>query len=228
MRLTRFNQTLVGAILMLLIVVLVSPYFPALAQGLRRESGTIYTSGAFIERTAGAAVAANNAVYLDSSGYVQKLTSAQAANAIGIAPLACASGSTTCKVQITGLATAVCDGNVVINDSVGGTGITPAGTLKTLASTLALASGALTGTLTSTAATVTNGAITNGTGATPVVTGTTDPALTSTAATVTSGALTGTVTGLTVSGTPVAYRTVGRALSACTDTGTFTVLLAAK
>ena len=209
----------------------------------QRSFGVLAERGMFIELTAGAAVVAGNALYLDSAGKVQKYTSAQAANFIGVAYNTAASAATV-QVQISGVATVTCDGNVTINDKEGGTGLAVAGAVKTLASTLAASGAVLTsgaGTVTSgaTTGTVTSGAGTiavtvNGSGGTTVLMGTTNPtgtsALTSTA---TTGTLTSTATTLTstaitqptIAGDNPASRVAGRALSACTDTGTFTVLL---
>lgn len=172
------NRITAGAALVALLA------FALFAQtgGLRRENGVILSRGTFIELNSGAAVTAGKALYLNSSGKVQHLTSAETANFIGVAYNTVTAADKTVRVQITGVATLTCDGNVTINDKIGGTGITPAGTVKTLANTLAIAAGGTA--VTSTAA---NGAI--------------------------------------VSGDPIVSRVAGRALTACTDTGTFSVLL---
>lgn len=228
MRDNKLKQGIVGMILAILIVSLAgigqAPFV-----GLTRNAGQITSRGDMIELTAGAAVVAGNALYLDATGKVQKLTAAQANNFVGIAYNSAASGATV-QVQYNGVATAICDGNWTINDKVGGTGITPAGTLKTLASTLTasgavVTSGATTGTVTSGAGTIT--VTTNGTGATQVVMGDTNATGTSVlTSTATTGALTSTaITQPTIAGDPVTSRVAGRALTACTDTGTGTVLL---
>ena len=61
--------------------------------GLRREPGFVFTKGCFVELSSGAAVAAGDALYLDSAGKVQKLTAAQAANVVGVADNTVASRS---------------------------------------------------------------------------------------------------------------------------------------
>ncbi len=124
--------------------------------GRRREPGIVFTRGCFIELTAGGTVSANDALYLDSTGKVQRLTSAQDANAIGVADNAAASGETV-RIQFCGIATAVADAAVSINDKVGGTSLSTAGRLRAVSNTLAIGSGATT--VTSTAA---NGAIVTG------------------------------------------------------------------
>jgi len=211
---SRFKAGLAGA---LCAVLLIAGIGFTQTGGLRRENGIIIKAGTFIELTAGATVVAGNALYLDSNGKVQKLTSAQAANFIGIAYKGGASGDTI-QVQITGVATAICDGNWVINDKVGGTGLTPAGALKTLASTAALGSGALTGTVTTLTGTASIGA-----GGTTVTSTAANGAIGTSA--LSSGALTGTVTTLTVNGDNPGARPYGRAITACTDTGTGSLLL---
>lgn len=123
---------------------------------LGRSKGTIFKAGTFVEFTSGAAVVAGNALYLDSTGKVQKLTSAQANNAIGVAYNTAAS-SATVQVQISGLVTYTCDGNVTINDKLGATSLGVAGALKTITTSLAVAAGGTT--VTSSAA---NGAIVTG------------------------------------------------------------------
>ena len=40
--------------------------------GLRREPGVIFTRGTFVELTCGGTISANDALYLDSSGNVQR------------------------------------------------------------------------------------------------------------------------------------------------------------
>jgi hypothetical protein len=182
--------------------------------GLRREAGTIYTKGTFAEFTAGANITAGNALYLDSTGKVQPLTSAQANNAIGVAYDTVLSGATA-KVQNTGIVTVTCDGNVAINDLVGGTSLAVAGAVKTLTNTLAAtASGAVITTLT--------GKVTaNGTGGATVVLGTSSP--TAPVITLDSSAITQPTISITGSG--ATSRILGRALTACTDTGTFKLLL---
>jgi hypothetical protein len=231
---TRLKGFTAGLLTGALLLTLTIAFAQAPLIGLQHVKGLVLDKGTFIELTAGAAVVAGNALYLDSNGKVQKLTSAQTANFVGIADNTAASGSTV-RVQISGVATAVCDGNVTINDKVGGTSITPAGTLKTLTSTLAVTSGA--GTVTSGAmtGTVTSDAVT-GTGTIPAdstpVTSTSASPTVAVTGTLTSTALTGTLTSTAttltstaVSGTGIASRTAGRALTACTDTGTFSVLL---
>ena len=124
--------------------------------GLRRESGVIFTRGTFVELTCGGTVSAGDALYLDSSGNVQRAaTSAQTTTLIGVANAACISTGTT-QVQLTGIVTVVADATITIGDRVGAPTST-AGCVKTLASTLAVASGGTT--VTSSAA---NGAIVSG------------------------------------------------------------------
>ena len=125
--------------------------------GLRREPGVVFTKGCFVELSSGAAVAAGDALYLDSAGKVQKLTAAQDANVVGVADNTVASADETVRVQFCGKATLTGDGAVTIGDKVGGTGVTTAGRVATLASTLSVDAGGTT--VTSTAA---NGAIISG------------------------------------------------------------------
>ena len=124
--------------------------------GLRRESGIIFSRGSFVELTCGGTVSADDAVYLDSSGNVQRAaTSAQTTTLIGVAAAACVSTGTT-QVQITGVATVVADSTISVGDRVGAPTVT-AGRVKTLSSTLAVSAGGTA--VTSTAA---NGAIVTG------------------------------------------------------------------
>ncbi len=124
--------------------------------GLRRESGLILSRGNFVELNCGGTISANDAVYLDSSGNMQRAaTSSQTTTLVGVANAACVSGGST-QVQISGIASAVADATVSIGDRVGAPTST-AGRVKTLASTLAVASGATA--VTSSAA---NGAIVTG------------------------------------------------------------------
>ena len=125
--------------------------------GLRREPGVIFTKGCFVELNSGAAVAAGDALYLDSAGKVQKLTAAQAANVIGVADNTVTAADETVRVQFCGKTTVTADGAVSIGDKVGGTGVTTAGRVATLASTLSVDAGGTA--VTSTAA---NGAIISG------------------------------------------------------------------
>ena len=125
--------------------------------GLRREPGFVFTKGCFVELNSGAAVAAGDALYLDSAGKVQKLTAAQAANLVGLAENTVTAADETVRVQFCGKATITADGAITIGDKVGGTGVTTAGRVATLASTLVVDSGATA--VTSTAA---NGSIISG------------------------------------------------------------------
>ena len=120
-----------------------------------REDNVALRGALLVELTAGAAVAANDALYLDSNGKAQKLTSAQAANRIGVAQNAAASGETV-RVQIAGKCTVVADAAISIGARVGAP-TTTAGRVATVSNTLAIASGGTT--VTSTAA---NGAIVTG------------------------------------------------------------------
>lgn len=105
--------------------------------GLRREEGMIFSQGTYLDFTAGAAIAANEMVYLDSAGKVQKApTSGQTTTIIGVARNACANAATNCAIQITGLATAIADGTVAINDTIGAPTST-AGRAKTITATIA-------------------------------------------------------------------------------------------
>ena len=84
-------------------------------------------------------MAANDALYLDSSGKVQKLTSAQEDNRIGVAQNAAALDETV-RVQVAGKCTCVADASISIGDRVGAPPTT-AGRVATAANTLAVASG---------------------------------------------------------------------------------------
>lgn len=150
-----------GAFVLALFLCASAVLMPVVAQNgrngaLSRSRGIIFTAGPFIELTAGAAVTAGQALYLDSAGKVQKLTSAQANNAIGVAYNTAANAATV-QVQIAGVVTYTCDGNVAINDKLGATSLSVAGALKTLSTSLAVAAGGTT--VTSSAA---NGAIVTG------------------------------------------------------------------
>jgi hypothetical protein len=108
--------------------------------GLRREPGVIFTKGTFVELACGGTVSANDALYLDSNAAVQRAaTSAQTTTLIGVANAACVSGGTT-QVQISGTASVVADATITVGDRLGAPTST-AGRVKTLASTLAVASG---------------------------------------------------------------------------------------
>ncbi len=119
---------------LLLIATLAAPLAFGQTPGLRREQGTIYTKGTFVEMTAGAAIAANDAVYLSATAStVLKLpVTGQRDTLFGVAPYACASGSTTCAIQISGKATVVSDAAIAVGDRVGAPTST-AGRVKTLA-----------------------------------------------------------------------------------------------
>ena len=111
--------------------------------GLRRDNGTIFVKGDFVEFNCGGTINANDAVFLDSNGNVeQAATSGQTTTLIGVAYQACSStGSTTrTQVQITGIATVVADSAININDRVGAPTNT-GGRVKTITSTLAVAPG---------------------------------------------------------------------------------------
>jgi len=111
--------------------------------GLRRENGTIFAKGEFVEFNCGGTINANDAVFLDTNGNVeQAATLGQTTTLIGVAFQACsASGSATkTQVQITGIATVVADSTVNINDRVGAP-TTTGGRVKTITSTLAVAAG---------------------------------------------------------------------------------------
>ncbi len=124
--------------------------------GLRRESGVIFSRGNFVELACGGTISANDALYLDTNGAVQRAaTSGQTTTLIGIANAACISGGNT-QVQISGTATVVADATISIGDRVGAPTST-AGRVMTVASTLAIASGGTT--VTSSAA---NGSIVTG------------------------------------------------------------------
>ena len=124
--------------------------------GLRREPGFVLTRGDFVEMTCGGTINANDAVYLDSTGNVEQApTSGQTSTLVGVANTACVSGGTA-QVQYSGKATVVADATVTVGDRVGAP-TTTAGRVKTIASTLAIGSGATA--VTSSAA---NGAIITG------------------------------------------------------------------
>jgi len=130
--------------------------------GLRREPGIALTNGLFTNFTAGAAIAQYQTVYLNSSGQVAPAaTSGQTTTLVGVAPFACTSGQTNCLIQTWGVATAIADGSISVNSSVGAPTST-AGRLAALSSTQS----------------VTETGFTNGTGSTTVVMGTTNPTVT--------------------------------------------------
>lgn len=158
----RLNQILAAGLLAFLLALGYSALrMPqaALAQtgGLRRAPGFVFTRGCFVELNSGAAVAAGDTLYLDSAGKVQKLTAAQAANAIGGADNTVSAADQTVRVQFCGKATVTSDGAIAIGDKIGGTGVTTAGRVASLSSTLAVDAGATA--VTSTAA---NGSIVSG------------------------------------------------------------------
>ena len=158
-RVGKFRLALLGVLLVTCLLSLVT-YLEAQTGGLRREPGLILARGNFVELTCGGTIAANNALYLDSSGNVEAAaTSGQTTTLIGVANAACASGGVT-QVQISGTATVVADATVAVGDRVGAP-TTTAGRVKTLTSTLAgsVATGGTT--VTSSAA---NGAIVTVTG----------------------------------------------------------------
>ena len=66
---------------------------------IMREDNLALRGALIVELLAGAAVAANDALYLDSNGKVQKLTSAQTNNRIGVAQNAAATNETV-RVQV--------------------------------------------------------------------------------------------------------------------------------
>lgn len=152
----KFKSFLYGFFMIVALGYLAAMFSQAQTGGLRREPGFILTRGNFVELTCGGTISANDALYLDSSGYVERAaTSSQTTTLIGVANAACASGGTT-QVQISGIASVLADATVSVGDRVGAPTST-AGRVKTVASTLAIASGA-TG-VTSSAA---NGAIVSG------------------------------------------------------------------
>ncbi len=104
-----------------------------------REDNLALRGALIVELPAGAAVAANDALYLDSSGKVQKLTSAQEDNRIGVAQNAAALDETV-RVQVAGKCTCVADASISIGDRVGAPPTT-AGRVATAANTLTVASG---------------------------------------------------------------------------------------
>ena len=120
-----------------------------------REDNLALRGALIVELVAGAAVAANDALYLDSNGKVQKLTSAQANNRIGVAQNAAAANETV-RVQIAGKCPAVADAAISVGARIGAPSTT-AGRVATASNTLAIASGGTT--VTSSAA---NGAIVTG------------------------------------------------------------------
>lgn len=160
MKLKRIYQALVAlaAVALLYSAFSASGGHSAFAQsgGLRRESGFVFTRGCFVELTAGGTVSAGDALYLDSTGKVQRLDSTNDSKVIGVADNAGVS-SDTIRVQFCGKAEVTADAAVSIGDKVGGTSLSTAGRVRTLANTLAIASGGTT--VTSTAA---NGAIVTG------------------------------------------------------------------
>ncbi len=120
-----------------------------------REDNLALRGALIVELPAGAAVAANDALYLDSSGKVQKLTSAQEDNRIGVAQNAAALNETV-RVQVAGKCACVADASISIGDRIGAPSTT-AGRVAAAANTLAVASGGTT--VTSSSA---NGAIVTG------------------------------------------------------------------
>ncbi|MCH8267243.1 MAG: DUF2190 family protein [Acidobacteria bacterium] len=120
-----------------------------------REDNLALRGALIVELPAGAAVAANDALYLDSNGKVQKLTSAQEDDRIGVAQNAAALDETV-RVQIAGKCACVADAAISIGDRIGAPSTT-AGRVATAANTLAVASGGTT--VTSSSA---NGAIVTG------------------------------------------------------------------
>ena len=120
-----------------------------------REDNLALRGALIVELLAGATVAANDALYLDSNGKVQKLTSAQTANRIGVAQNAAASGETV-RVQIAGKCTAIADAAISVGARVGAP-TTTAGRVAAASNTLAVASGG-----TSVTSTAANGAIVSG------------------------------------------------------------------
>jgi len=120
-----------------------------------REDNLALRGALLVELAAGAAVAAGDALYLDSSGKVQKLTAAQQNNRIGVAQNAAALNETV-RVQVAGKAQCVADAAISVGARVGAPATT-AGRVATAANSLAIASGGTT--VTSTAA---NGAIVTG------------------------------------------------------------------
>lgn len=150
------NRILIGLFIAALGAVLVYDHLFAQDAGRRREPGIVFTRGCFVELTAGGAISAGDALYLDSTGKVQRLTSAQDASVIGVADNAGVSGDTV-RVQFCGKAEVTADAAITIGDKVGGTSLATAGRVRTVANTLAVASGGTT--VTSTAA---NGAIVTG------------------------------------------------------------------
>ena len=134
--------------------------------GLRREPGFELTGGLDSPFTADAAIAQYQAVYLNSSGHVQPAaTSGQTTTLVGVAPFACTSGQTNCLIQTWGIATAIADSAIAINNPVGAPSTT-AGSLAPASSTLAVASGA-----TSVTSSAANGGIVTGTPVTTVYLG---------------------------------------------------------
>lgn len=120
-----------------------------------REDNLALRGALIVELVAGAAVAANDALYLDSNGKAQKLTSAQANNRIGVAQNAAAINETV-RVQVAGKCACVADAAITIGARIGAP-TTTAGRVAAASNTLAVASGGTA--VTSTAA---NGAILTG------------------------------------------------------------------
>ncbi len=120
-----------------------------------REDNLALRGALIVELVAGAAVAANDALYLDANGKVQKLTAAQQNNRIGVAQNAAALNETV-RVQVAGKCACVADAAISIGARVGAP-TTTAGRVATASGSLAIASGATA--VTSSAA---NGAIVTG------------------------------------------------------------------